>query len=127
MKKILAGLIIAGALLVPKALIAGDFTAAITTNPITEAGTIAAQISGEKDIDLLMFSNGTSTVQVITVYKACASTTTATAIMTLTLPASLNPFVFDATENYNNPLNVTDVCFRKSDSSGAVHMSVHYR
>jgi hypothetical protein len=106
---------------------AGDFTASISTYPINEAATMAAQVSGEQDIDKLIISNSTTTTQTVTVYKLCDSTTTVTAVMTLILPANQAPVVLDFMENYNNPLTIDDVCFRKSDSAALVYISAHYR
>ena len=115
------------AILFASSVKAGDFTGAISTYPITEVATMSAQISGAKKIDKLVISNSTTTVQTVTVYTLCASTTTVTPILTVTMPANTLPLVLDFSQNYNNPLAPTSVCFRKSDEAAPVYVSVHYR
>jgi hypothetical protein len=128
MKKLIIGCLLAGLFLIAKSpLMAGDFTASITTYPVTEAATMAVQITGAQEIDKLVITNATNTVtQVVTVYKLCASTTTITAVATFAV-SNTAPLILDYTENYNNPLSLTSGCFRKSDTTDAVYISAHYR
>lgn len=110
--------------LLKTSVFATDYSTAITTNPITEAGTIAAQINGARKIHKLIISSS-STAQSVTVYEQCGSTTTVTSVFTLQIPANSPPVILDYP--FGSPLSKTDVCFRKTDSSTTVYVIAHYR
>ena len=118
------GLLFIGLLLSPQTVKADDFSVAITTYPITEVATMAAQLSGEKKINKLVISSS-STAQNVTAYKLCGSTTTVTALFTLQIPANSPPVVLDYPFGW--PLTITDVCFRKTDSDTTVYAILQYR
>jgi hypothetical protein len=118
------GLLFIGLLFGPQLVKADDFSVAITTYPITEVATMAAQLSGEKKINKLVISSS-STAQSVTAYKLCGSTTTVTALFTLQIPANSLPVILDYPFGW--PLTVTDVCFRKTDHSTTVYAILQYR
>jgi len=125
MKKAIVGVFVAGMFFMVKSpLFAGDYSVALTTYPATEVATMEVQLTGTKKVDSLIISS-TGTLQVVTVYNSCASTTTAIAVVTVHAPSTPLEIKFDG--NYNNPLTLTSACFRKSDSSAPVYISVHYR
>lgn len=134
MRKVLLGLFLSMAVGVlgrspAFALSPSEFTADISTYAITNAAHIAAQVSGAIAIEQLWFSNSsTATAQTVSVYKLCQSTTTATLVFRGYIPTGtawntlhLNYPLF------NTPLNITDVCFRKSATGSSVQVNVHYR
>lgn len=118
------GLLFIGLLFGPQTVKADDFSVAITTYPITEVATMAAQLSGERKINKLVISSS-STAQGVTVYKLCGSTTTVTALFTLQIPANSPPVILDYPFGW--PFKVTDVCFRKTDHTTTVYAILQYR
>ncbi len=135
-KALLVGLLLASFSAVAAA---GDFTVSAGTFPVTEAHTIAAQIAGAAKITKLdVFSTGEA-AQVVTVYKDCASTTTVAALYQLTLNKSSYEVNSSSTmslgqdfqklewPDYNSPLLVSNVCFRKSSTASTVYIIVKYR
>lgn len=104
---------------------AADVSVAVSTYSVSDAGTLAPQISGSAKIEKLVVSNSSSTATMVTVYKNCSSTTTVAAIFRVEAPATGNVIIdFD---NFNLPLTYTDVCFRKEDAVDYVYVSAHYR
>jgi len=104
---------------------AADVSVAVSTYPVNEAATLAAQISGAAKVEKLVISNSSSTPTMVTVYRNCGSTMTVTALFRVAAPAHDN-VVLDFT-NYNLPLAYSDICFRKSDAVDYIYVSAHYR
>jgi len=107
--------------------IAGSYSVDVASYPITEVAYTAAEISGRAIIEKLVISNSTTTMQTFNAYSNCASTTTATAILTLTLPANVAPMILDYREFFSKFGAYTDLCFRKSDNAAKVYLQVLYR
>lgn len=135
-KALLVGALLAG---FSAASMAGDYTVSAGTFPVTEAHTIAAQIAGAaKIVKLDVFSTGEA-AQVVTVYKDCGSTTTVAAVYQLTLGKSSYEVNSSSTislgqdfqklewPDYNSPLTLSNVCFRKSSTASTVYVNVKYR
>jgi len=118
------GLLFISVLFGPQLVKADDLSVAITTYPVTEVATMAAQLSGDKKINKLVISSS-STAQGVTVYKLCGSTTTVTALFTLQIPANSLPVILDYPFGW--PLTITDVCFRKTDPNTTVYAILQYR
>jgi hypothetical protein len=113
----------AGVCVMPAA--AGDYTVSASTFPITEEGTMAAQVSGRIRIDQITIANDTAAAQQVTIYEESASTTTVTAVKVFNLPAAIGTYVYDF-PGYN-PLIVEDFCVRKSTTDSTVNVGISYR
>jgi len=128
LKALLIGILLSG---FSAAAAAGDYTVSATTYPITEAATMAAQISGAAKITKLdIFTTGEAN-QVVTVYKDCGSTTTVTAVyqVAISSDASASGQNWQKLEwpDYNSPLVFSNVCFRKSSTASTVYINAKYR
>lgn len=121
---LLAGLAGHAAALSPK-----DYNVDVTSYPITESATMATQIVGNANIEQIFFSNSsTSTAQTVSVYSNCDSTTTVALEYRAYLPAGNDSnSVLLNFPLFNTPLELHDICFRKSDAASSVHVNVHYR
>jgi ABC-type glycerol-3-phosphate transport system substrate-binding protein len=104
---------------------AGDYTVSVSTFPIDEAGTMAAQVSGRIKIDQITIANDTAVAQQVTVYEEAGSTETVTAVKVFDIPAAIGTYVYDF-PGYN-PLIVEDFCVRKSSTGSSVNVGLSYR
>ncbi|NLO90846.1 MAG: hypothetical protein GX410_02470 [Elusimicrobia bacterium] len=109
--------------------LAGDYTASISTYPVSEAATLSPQLPGNVRVERFVISNATSTAsagQVVTVYANCSSTETARAVLSVYVPGASGPVTVEY-PFYSSPLALTDACFRKSDAATEVRVNAHYR
>jgi len=129
MKKVIALIFCLGVFSALASASATDYTVAVSTYPIDEAATMAADISGNIAIEQIsIFNLSTTTAQTVSIYKNCSSTTTVSLIWRGYIPAGESSrSIFLNFLLYNTPLSVTDVCFRKSDAASVVQFNVHYR
>jgi hypothetical protein len=119
--KMLLTLVVFSAALAANAHAGTLYSIATTTGVITTAADIGADITGAVEISQIELENSGATAQTVTFYKLGASTTTATAIMTIELPAAIGQYpVFAGQLNYNDRISVTDLMIWKSSTSSNV-------
>ncbi len=127
MKKGICGMVVSAVVVGFVSLIGAaetPFSITASTYPITEAATIAVQVSGTQKFKTLVVSNSGTTAQTITIYSKGGSTTTATAVATFVVPAAAgyyNPF------GTSIDMEIQDMCVRKSTTATTVYISGSYK
>lgn len=137
MKKILVGLIALSFMIQGMPVFAAErgltpYSVAATTYPVTDPVKTAAQISGTAYIHhILITRTDNLTAQTITFYKNATATTTVTSAFTIVLPSTTAagyhvplqiPFPIAA-----SPLELTNLCIRKSSLVTGVNVVIFYR
>lgn len=102
-----------------------SFNITASTYPITEAATMAAQVSGKGEINMLILSNSGATGQTVTIYDLASSTTTVTAIMTIVLPAAIGNTIVNFPDF--NPEDFNNLCVRKSTTATTINIYGRYK
>jgi len=105
-----------------------SYTSSVSTYPITEAATMAAQISNTARIHNIVVSNTQAAVpQVVTFYKDSASTTTVTSAFVVNIAS-------DTDKNFQitypipaSPWAIDNLSIRKSSTASDVNVTIWYR
>ena len=69
------------------------YDAAVSTHPVTDATTLAAEIDGNISIMQVVFANTTGTAATASLYEAADSTTTVSHVQMFSVPANDNAIV----------------------------------
>lgn len=107
-----------------------DYTVTLSTHNPTSGATDFTNgsypnISGQVQIDKIIFTNAGATAQAITIYDTCTSSSAATAAFQIDLPAAIGHVEVDYP--YHNLLTLTSPGIRKSDAGSAVNVNIQYR
>lgn len=108
---------------------ASIYTVAVTTYPVDEAATMAAQVSGTHKVAKIVLSNSGATAQTVTVYKNAASTTTVSAVAVFVIPAAAGYYEVTGSDvlGINDAFSCPNLCIRKSATATTVNATILYR
>ena len=92
MKKLIASFVIISISAVGAFAASSIYSAKVSTFSVTDAGVLSQINKSKVNVKQIVIMNPTSTAQTVSIYKNFTSTTAATKLMDIAIPASVGPF-----------------------------------